>query len=56
MKRVKVLKWYNDHPIGSIIEVRDRDAALLIPRGVVTEDVSESTNVSAKEPKKKGKK
>ena len=55
MKTVKVLKWYNNYPIGSVIEVRDQDAKLLIPRGVVTEDL-EPTEVPAKKPKKKGKK
>ena len=35
MKTVRVLKPYLHTSIGDVIEIRDQDAALLIPRGVV---------------------
>lgn len=37
MKTVVVEKRYLNYKIGEVIQVRDRDAALLISRGVVSE-------------------
>lgn len=54
MKKVIVKKRYLNYAIDDVIEVRDQDAALLLPRGVVVEYDSEKAKKDQpkKDPKK----